>query len=703
MIFVMKLSFEGTDDIEFRVEPYAEQAAASVFVQQGDTLVMVNVVMSNPRQNNQGFFPLTVEYEEKFYAAGKILGSRFVRREGRPTDEALITARLIDRSIRPLFPSHFTREVQVIVTCLSWDGEHDPDILGLLGASMALSLSPAPWQGPLAAVRVSKDGDKFILNPTYEQRRQSSMDFLLGTLKDKGHTLLNMIEAEAEEVEEQDFESAFSFAKPFLEKMNELQNEMVKAHGKEKLVLEDPPQDLGLENETRELIANKLEQALFQGDKKTRMDSVNEVKREVVAIIEGRYPGMGKDVYVKNFFETEIDTLMRNRGLKEGLRVDDRKTDEIRALSAKAQLLPRTHGSALFERGQTKTLSILTLGTPGDHKLMEGMEFSGKKRFMHHYNFPPYSTGEVKPMRGPGRREIGHGMLVEKALLPLIPTVDEFPYTIRIVTECLSSNGSTSMAAVCSSTLALMDAGVPIKKPVAGISIGLLCDKESASYKILTDIQGPEDHHGDIDFKVAGTKEGITAIQMDVKLKGITEQMFKDALAAAKKARIKIIDEVILPLLPAPRKELSKWAPRIYILQIQREKIGELIGPGGKMIRQITEECEVEIDVEDDGKVFITSLKEEGATKALEWIQNMMREPVIGETYQGKVVSTLAFGAFVEIFPGQEGLVHISELAPQRVARTEDVVKVGDVIPVKVLKIDNQGKVSLSLKQAKNS
>lgn len=697
----MKLSFEGTDDIEFRIEPYAERAAASVFVQQGDTLVMVNMVMSNPRTNTMGFFPLTVEYEEKFYAAGKIMGSRFVRREGRPTDEALITARLIDRAIRPLFPAHFNREVQVIATCLSWDGEHDPDILCLLGASLALSLSPAPWQGPLAAVRIGKKEHQFLLNPTYGQRRESSMDFLIATLEENDQVLLNMVEAEADEAPEADFEKAFSFAKPFLEKIVDLQKEMVKTNAKEKIALEDPAQDLNLELEAKELIGKKLEEALFQGDKKGRMDAVNELKGEIAAIIEARYPAMGKETYVKDFFEREINTAMRIRGLEEGIRVDDRTTDEMRPLSAKVQLLPRTHGSALFERGQTKTLSILTLGTPGDHKLMEGMEFIGKKRFMHHYNFPPYSTGEVKPMRGPGRREIGHGMLAEKALLPVIPTVEEFPYTMRVVTECLSSNGSTSMASVCSATLALMDAGVPIKRPVAGISIGLLTDEKSKNYKILTDIQGPEDHHGDMDFKATGTKQGITAIQMDVKLKGITEQMFKDALAAAKKARFKILDEVILPLLPEPRTELSKWAPRIYILQINKEKIGELIGPGGKMIRQITEECEVEIDVEDDGKVFVTSLKEEGAKKALEWIQSMMREPVIGETYQGKVVSTLAFGAFVEIFPGQEGLVHISELAPHRVARTEDVVKIGDVIPVKVLKIDEQGKVSLSLKQAK--
>ncbi|MDO8470984.1 MAG: polyribonucleotide nucleotidyltransferase, partial [bacterium] len=568
---------------------------------------------------------------------------------------------------------------------------------------LALSISAAPWQGPLSAVRIGKQEGKFVLNPTYAQRRESPMDFLIGTLEENNKTLLNMIEAEAEEVPESEFEQAFSFAKPFLEQMTKLQKEMVKEHGKEKMVLEDPPQDLTLENEAKELIGNKLEQALFQGDKKARMDAVNELKKEVVAIIDARYPGLEKGNYIKEFFEREIDRLMRTRGLKEGLRVDDRKTDELRQLAGRVSLLPRTHGSALFERGQTKTLSILTLGTPGDHKLMEGMEFSGKKRFMHHYNFPPYSTGEVKPMRGPGRREIGHGMLAEKALLPVIPTVDEFPYTIRIVTECLSSNGSTSMASVCSATLALMDAGVPIKKPVAGISVGLLTDPNSEDYKILTDIQGPEDHHGDMDFKVAGTKDGITAIQMDVKVKGITEEIFKNALEAARKARHTILDEVISRVLPEPRKELSKWAPRIYILQINREKIGELIGPGGKMIRQITEECEVEIDVEDDGKVFITSIKEEGAKKALEWIQNMMREPVIGETYQGRVVSTLAFGAFVEIFPGQEGLVHISELAPHRVARTEDVVKVGDVIPVKVLKIDGQGKVSLSLKQAKNS
>ncbi len=689
----------GGKQLSLKVSDWAEQASGSVLCRMGDTLVMVNAVMASPRPN-LGFFPLTVEYEEKFYAAGKILGSRYMRREGRPADEAIITARLIDRAIRPLFPPHLKNEIQVVATCLSWDGENDPDALGLIGASLALGISHAPWSGPLGAVRVGRKGEVFILNPTYEERKGSDIDFLFSVVQGGDELLVNMIEASAEEVGEAVFEEALKFAAPALRGMLELQQTIIRDHGKQKVVLPDPLHDDQTEQEVKELLGSRLEEALFQGDKHARMDKVNALKREMAATIEGRYPSAGKSDYAKDFFETELDRLMRQRVLKEGKRVDDRGLNEVRKLSAEVSLLPRTHGSALFVRGQTKTLSILTLGTPGDQKLLEGMEFIGKKRFMHHYNFPPYSTGEAKPMRGPGRREIGHGMLAEKALLPVIPEVADFPYTIRIVTEAVSSNGSTSMASACSSSLALMDAGVPIKRPVAGISIGLIADELGKEHRLLVDIQGPEDHHGDMDFKVAGTTEGITAVQMDVKTNGIPSRVFAEALKAAKEVRLKILKDVITQVLAAPRPELSPWAPRIYTLRINKEKIGALIGPGGKIIRRIIEECEVEIDVEDSGEVFVTATKEEAAQKAIEWIRNITREVAIGEVFTGRVVKTAAFGAFVELFPGQEGMVHISELAPRRVEKVEDVVHVGDMIPVKVIKIDDQGKIGLSLKQA---
>ncbi|MDO8655221.1 MAG: polyribonucleotide nucleotidyltransferase [bacterium] len=688
----------GGRQLSLKVSNWAEQASGSVLCRMGDTLVMVNAVMASPRPN-LGFFPLTVEYEEKFYAAGKILGSRYMRREGRPADEAIITARLIDRAIRPLFPPHLVNEIQVVVTCLSWDGENDPDALGLLGASLALGISHAPWAGPLGAVRVGRKDGKFILNPTYEERKGSDIDFLFSVVQEGDELLVNMVEASAEEVGETVFEEALSFAAPILRAMIDLQQTIIRDHGKQKAILPDPLHDDQIDIEVRELLGSRLEQALFQGDKHARMDEVNALKREMAATIEGRYPSAGKSDYAKDFFEKELDRLMRQRVLKEGKRVDDRGLNEVRELAGEVSLLPRTHGSALFTRGQTKTLSILTLGTPGDQKLLEGMEFIGKKRFMHHYNFPPYSTGEAKPMRGPGRREIGHGMLAEKALLPVIPEVKDFPYTIRIVTEAVSSNGSTSMASACSSSLALMDAGVPIKRPVAGISIGLILDEQGKEHRLLVDIQGPEDHHGDMDFKVAGTTEGITAVQMDVKTKGISSRVFAEALKAGKEVRLTILKDVITQVLAAPRPELSPWAPRIYTLLINKEKIGQLIGPGGKIIRKIIEECEVEIDVEDTGEVFVTAVKEEAAQKALEWIRNITREIAIGEMFTGRVVKTAAFGAFVELFPGQEGMVHISELAPRRIEKVEDVVHVGDMIKVKVIKIDDQGKVGLSVKQ----
>ena len=687
--------------ISLELTDLPEQANGSVLIRQGDTVILVTAVSASSAFANQGFFPLTVDYEERFYAAGKILGSRFVRREGKPQDEAIITARLIDRAIRPLFPKGFRNEVQVIATCLSWDAENDSDVLGLLGASLALSVSDIPWQGPVGAVRVAKVQDAFAINPTYEQRKQSSLDFVLAGVKENGEVLLNMIEAEGQEIPEETFEQALEFAKPFLLQMIDAQEEIVKKFGKEKAVPQETPRDAELERAIKEFLEKKLQKALFEGDRKARMDQANTVQTELLAFLQEKYPNEDKSKYAKDFFEEAINRTVHEAALQQGKRVDGRKLDEIRELGGKAGILPRTHGTGLFLRGQTKTLSILTLGAPGDQKLMEGMEFSGKKRFMHHYNFPPYAPGEVKPLRGPSRRDIGHGILAEKALLPVIPEVDKFPYTIRIVTEVLSSNGSTSMASCCSASLALMDAGVPIKNPVAGISVGLMQDGKG-DYRLLCDIQGPEDHHGDMDFKVAGTKDGITAIQLDVKLRGITSKIFQEALALAKNTRHHILQDVIAKVLDKPRPELSPWAPRIIIININPEKIGLLIGPGGKTINKIIEETGVQIDIEETGQVFITADKEDQGKRALEIIDALVREVKVGEIYKGKVKRIMEFGAFVEVLPGQEGLVHISKLANRRVEKVTDIVKLGDVIPVKVVEIDEQGRINLSLKDAQD-
>jgi polyribonucleotide nucleotidyltransferase len=688
-------------EISFTLTSLAEQANGKILVRMGDTVVLVTAVMSRYPLDNLSFFPLTVEYEERFYAAGKILGSRYMRREGRPSDEAVITARVIDRAIRPLFPEGFNREVQVICTVLSWDAKNDPDLMGLMGASLALSTSNIPFAGPVGVIRIGRIDGNFILNPTYEQREKSDLDFVLAATKKDGEVLFNMIEAEGKEVLEEIFQEALEFGEPFLGEIIEFQEKIAKEQGKEKILFEAPGSDVELVRECKEFIGDKLKEVLFFGEKTSRMDAANDLKAELAYYIDGKYPGEGKSSPAKDYFESEINRLIHEAALREGTRVDGRKLNELREISGEVNLLPRTHGSGFFTRELTKTLSLLTLGAPGDHRLLEGMEFIGKKRFMHHYNFPPYAPGEVKPMRGPGRREIGHGMLAEKALLPVIPSSEQFPYTIRIVTEVLSSNGSTSMAAVCSSTLALLDAGVPITRPVAGISMGVMMAENGKDYAILTDIQGPEDHHGDMDFKVAGTKEGITAIQLDVKIQGINKQIFKETLAAAKETRFKILDTVIEKLLAKPREELSPFAPRIVVIQIKPEKIGMVIGPGGKTINKIMDETGVEIDIDDSGEVFITTDNAEMAKKASDMVRGIVKEVEVGELYDGTVRKIMDFGAFVEILPGHDGLVHISQLANERVEKVTDVVNVGDVIPVKVIKIDDLGRIDLSLKEAK--
>lgn len=688
----------GGRNLEVEFKSLAEKANGSCLVKYGDTMVLATAVMSDQTREGIDFFPLTVEYEERFYAAGKILGSRFMRREGRPSDEALVTARAIDRAIRPRFPKNLRREVQVVVTCLSWDGENDPDALGLLAASIALSVSDIPWSGPIAALRVGKKDNEFLINPTYEQREQSrELDLLLAGVEKKDF-LVNMIEMEGEQTQEETLISGYEFSLPELKKLIAFQKEIAEKRGKKKIALEEPAREPELEKEITDFLKDRLEKALYPGGP-DRVSTLNDVREDLLYFIEGKYPGLGKGVYCKAFFEKETDRLVHKNVIEKEKRPDGRKLDQVREIRVEAGLLPRTHGSGLFMRGETKALSILTLGSPSDVRLLEGMEIRGKKRFMHHYNFPPYCSGEVKPMRGPGRREIGHGMLAEKALINLVPNFEEFPYTMRAVTEILSSNGSTSMAAVSATSLALLDAGVPLKDPATGIAIGLMTN-EGGDYKLLVDIQGPEDHHGDMDFKVAGTRKGITAVQLDVKIDGIGGKILKEALEMAKRARHQILEKME-QLLPQPREKLSPWAPRIYTLQIKPEKIREVIGPGGKMIHEIIEKCEVGIDIEDSGRVFITAEKEEAGQKAIAWIKNITKEVKVGEVFEGKVKRILNFGAFVEILPGQEGLVHISQLAPYHVKKVEDVVKIGDIVPVKVVSIDEQGRINLSIKEVK--
>lgn len=694
-----KLDLAGRQ-LNIEIRNLAEQANGSCLARYGETMVLSTAVMSDQERKGQDFFPLTVDYEERYYAAGKIRGPRYIKRESRPSDEAICNARLIDRSIRPLFPKNLYREAQAVTTVLSYDLENDPDVLGLFAASLSLLISDIPWQGPIAAVRIGKIENNFVLNPVSSEREKSQIDLVFVGLEKNGEILINMIEGSAEETEESLIVEAFEFGKPHLKKLLDFQREISKKIGKEKIVLEEKPRDAELEKEIKEFLKERLEKAVFQKEKQGRTENLNALKEELISFIEGRYPGppagQGKIQYAQDFFEKEIEKLIHQNVISKEKRPDGRKLDETRKLHCEAGILPRTHGSGLFCRGETKVLSILTLGAPADVQMLEGMEIVGKKRFMHHYNFPPYSTGEVKPMRGPGRREIGHGMLAEKALLPLVPSFEEFPYTMRIVSEVVSSNGSTSMASVSSASLALMDAGVPITLPATGIALGLMTD-EKGNYKILTDIQGPEDHYGDMDFKVAGTKKGITVVQMDVKIAGISEKILKEALSQGKKARLQILEEMA-KILPQPRAELSPWAPRIYTLQIKPEKIREVIGPGGKVIHEIIEKCEVAIDIEDSGKVFITAEKEEAAKKAVSWIKNITHEVKVGETFQGKVKRIMDFGAFVEILPGQEGLIHISQLAPYRVRKVEDVVKINDIVPVKVISIDEQGRINLSLK-----
>lgn len=687
----------GEKMLSVKIDNLAEQANGSVFVRLGDTMVLATATMSHSDLKDLDFFPLTVEFEEKYYAVGKILGSRFVRREGRPSDESILTGRLIDRALRPLFPKDLKREVQIIVDCYSFDEENDPDVPALLAASLAIGISDIPFNGPVAPVSIVKKGENFLISPSYKEKEGSSLEIFLSGVEGEKGVLINMIEGQGNETKESDILESVDLAQQEIEKIIKFQNEIIKECGKEKVQIVQNNDLLEIKNIAHDSLKKRLEDAMFTSGETKNKKTLEDIKEELAESVKTNL-GEEKLSSLEEFISQELKQLIARNVLQKELRPDGRKLNEIRPIDSQINILPRTHGSGIFIRGKTKALSIVTLGSPADQRLIEGMEFRGKKRFMHHYNFPPYCSGEIKPIRGPSRREIGHGMLAEKAILPLIPNFEDFPYTIRVVTEILSSNGSTSMAAVSSSSLALMDAGVPLKKPAAGIAIGII--ESGEEYRLLSDIQGPEDHLGGMDFKVAGTKDGITAIQLDVKILGLNEKMIKETLDLAKKARAEILEKTG-KTISRPKENLSPLAPQIERIKIEPEKIGGVIGAGGRVINAIIEQCSVEIDIEDDGSIFISSNSRDSIKKAKDWIEGITKEIKIGEIFEGKVKKILDFGAIVEILPEREGMVHISELAPYRVNKVEDVVRVGETIPVKVLALDDSGKIRLSLKEAR--
>lgn len=695
--------FQGRP-LKFEIGELANQANGAVKASFGDTVVLATAVISRHQKEGIDYLPLTVEFEERLYAAGKIKGSRFVKREGKPQDDAITKGRMIDRAIRPRFDQKIRNDIQVIVTVLSYDLENDPEILGLLAASVALSISNIPWSGPLAAVKMGRLDNQLIVNPTFPQQEKSDLDLVVAGTESK----INMLEAGAKETPEEVFLAALEEAQKQINQLIVFQKQIIEELKPEKLNLSLAEIDDEIKTKAKDFLKDKLEAAIYDKDRQSSYAKKEALREELMALFGGSETEQEIKNQVLDIFEEELNQLVHKNILENEKRPDSRKINELREISVKVGVLPRTHGSGLFNRGETQALSVVTLGSPSDEQIVETLQpEETKKHFIHHYNFLPFSVGETGPMRGPGRREIGHGALAERALVPLIPGKEEFPYTIRVVSEILSSNGSSSMASVCGSSMALMDAGVPIKKAAAGIAMGLMMDPSTGSgqapkYKILTDIQGPEDHHGDMDLKIAGTKNGVTGLQMDVKIEGVTQKILQDAFYQAKEARLSILKKMG-ETIEAPRPDLSPYAPRIITFQIDRDKIREVIGPGGKVINEIIDQTGVDIDIEDSGLIFITSRSPEAAQKALSWIQNITHEVKPGEIFQGKVTRILNFGAFVEILPGQEGLVHISQLAPYQVNRVEDVVKVGDIIPVKVLEIDQQGRINLTLKGANNN
>lgn len=671
----------------------AKQANGAVLVRYGDTVVLVTATTSKEPREGVDFFPLTVDYEEKMYSVGKIPGG-FLRREGRATEAATLSARLIDRPIRPLFPKGYHCDVQIVATVLSVEADNEPDMCAMIGASAALHLSSAPFMGPIAGVSVGMIGDEFIINPTEKQREESRMHLSVAGTFDA----IMMVEAGAKEVPEEKMLDAIMFGHEEIKRIVAMIEEfradaLAEGIAQNKIEVEPIELPADIVADVEKIAHDEMKEALQIVNKQQRDEAVSAVKEKAVESLIEKYPEQEEDL--RAALEAMMKQIVRKLITLEHKRPDGRAITEVRPLTCEVDLLPRTHGSAVFTRGQTQILSVTTLGSLRDNQLLDGLENVDSRRYLHHYNFPPYSVGETRPMRGPGRREIGHGALARRALEPVIPSEEEFPYTIRVVSEAIESNGSTSMGSVCGSTLSLMSAGVPIKKPVSGVAMGLI--REGDEFVVLTDLQGLEDALGDMDFKVAGTKDGVTALQMDIKISGINRAILKQALAQAYDGRMFIMD-AMLKAIPEPRKELSPYAPRVEQLKIDVDKIKDVIGSGGKTIKKIIELTGVEIDVEETGVVHVLSTDAEAAQRAIKMIEDIVKEPEVGEIYEGTVVKIMDFGAFVNILPGKDGLVHISQLDKKRVNKVEDVVRVGDKVRVKLVEIDKQGRLNLSMK-----
>jgi len=686
----------GGKTLTLEVSSLAERANAAVLGKYGETVVLVTAVMS-PKEATVDYLPLKVDYEERFYAAGKIIGSRFIRREGRPSEEAVLTGRLVDRVIRPLFDHKLRHDVQVVVTVLAYDDKNDPDFVGLLAASTALGISDIPWNGPAAGVRVAKIGNELQVNPDLSAMQNG--DTIFETFAAGTESFINMIEFGGKEAKEEDALQAFALAQKEIARLVEWQRGIVQEIGHPKAQAKLVSYDPNLEQGVKQFLRERLEQVIYRPALEYYR-TIDALKAELIVATKEQFgeSGVFDQKVVELILHDEVDRMVHENIIASGRRPDGRGLTEIRALSAETGLFERTHGSALFVRGNTQALAVVTLAPPGAEQLIETMEVTGKRRFMLHYNFPSYSVGEIGNFRGPGRREIGHGALAEKALRPLIPLVEEFPYTVRIVSETLSSNGSSSMATVCAGSLALMDAGVPVKKPVAGIAMGLMTD-DAGNYKVLTDLQGAEDHHGDMDFKIAGTEDGVTAMQLDVKIKGLTQEMIAATLAQAKVGRMEIL-KLLTATIAAPRAGLSKYVPAIAVLKINPEKIGLLIGPGGKMINGLIKRFELTaIDIDDDGTVYVAADDPKKVERAVAEITGLTREFKIGEIIEGNVIKVLDFGAIVDLGGGKDGMIHVSELQSGFVKNPNDVVKVGDLVRAKVIRVDEDGRIGLSLKQ----
>ncbi len=674
----------GDDTILIETGKLAQQAGGAVLIHDGDTVLLVTATMSRTPREGINFFPLTVDFEERLYAAGRIPGS-FFRREGRPTESATLTARLTDRPLRPLFPKDMRNDVQVIITPLSQDEEHYAEILSIIGASAALTISDVPFNGPVGAVRIGYIDGELVVNPTISQMEESALDLRVAGTADA----LLMVEAGADEVSEDIVLEALRISHEAMQDVIRIQNDMRETLGKPKQTYPSftTPDEL---TQIMRQWGSRIQEATYGAkDKVDRGDRVRALREEIAEQLSDDW----EEADIRHVYEDVECEIIRKRTIEEGIRADGRAPQTIRPLSAEVGLLPRAHGSGLFTRGETQVLSVATLGTPREEQMLDDLSPEETKRYIHHYNFPPYSTGETRPLRGPRRREIGHGALAERALLPVIPDESEFPYTLRVVSEALSSNGSTSMASVCGSTLSLMDAGVQITAPVAGIAMGLMM--EQGQYQILSDIQGLEDHIGDMDFKVAGTSEGVTALQMDIKMAGLSYEILAEALEQARQGREQILD-VMKQALSEPRGDLSPYAPRMTIIQVDPDKLGAVIGSGGKTVRAIQDEYDVRIDIEDDGTIYIASADGPAAEKACSRIEELTEDPELGRIYTGRVVRITDFGAFVEILPGTDGLVHISQLADYHVNTVRDVAEVGDEILVMITGIDHEGKIRLS-------